>query len=233
MTLRVATANLFKGMPLEKVRAGVDTLYTHGPDVAALQEWVRGRDSVLRDLRRRGLSFCRPSEGGGPIVYTSRFSPARCRGVTLARRELVGHLPGRKDRLPASIANLTILVDDATDDELAVVNFHLTAEVQYAGRYRRDPAHLLRVRRHKREVRRLTRLARRQRHKGRRVFLCGDTNYDGLRIKGLVSCWEGHAGHTLGPRAVDTVFAETPAHSVKTVVTGSDHRAVVVTYKES
>lgn len=232
MTLRLSTANFFKGMPLDRTRAGVDTVLTHGIDIAALQEWVSGRDSILRDLRTRGLSFCRPAQGGGPIVYTARFSPLHCRAVTLAHREFVGHLPGRKDRLPASIANLAVLADDKTGDEVAVINFHLTAEVQHAGRYRRDPAHRLRVQRHKRERRRLSRLVRRQQRKGRTVFALGDTNYDGMALPPLRTCWRGQRGGTLGHRAVDVIYAETDADTVRTVETGSDHLAVVATYKE-
>lgn len=232
MTIRVATANLFKGMPLDRVRVGVDTVLTHGVDIAGLQEWVSGRDAILRDLRSRGLSFCRPAEGGGPVVYTSRFSPLHCRAVRLARREFVGHLPGRKNKLGPSLANLTVLCDDQTGDELAVINFHLTAEVQSGGKYRRDFAHRLRVRRHKRERRRLERLVRRQRRKGRRVFALGDTNYHGMTLPPLRSCWRGRDGGTLGGRAVDVVYADTESDTVRTVKTGSDHLAVVVTYKE-
>ncbi|HYF71835.1 MAG TPA: hypothetical protein VD864_03385 [Nocardioides sp.] len=206
-------------------------MLTHGVDIAALQEWVRGRDSILRDLRSRGLSYCRPAEGGGPIVYTDRFSALHCRAVTLARREFVGHLPGRKNRLPASIANLTVLHDDQTGGELAVINFHLTAEVQSGGKYRRDLAHRLRVQRHKRERRRLSREVRRQQRRGREVFALGDTNYHGMPLPPLRSCWRGREGGTLGHRAVDVVYAGTEADVVRTVVTGSDHRAVVVAYK--
>ena len=231
----LATANIFKGMSVSAAAAGVNTvLVTSGTSdvILALQEWAAGRQSILADLRKRGLSSCRPDGGGGPIVHAARYSSLHCRAVTLARRELVGHLIGRKNRLPASVANLTVLHDDETGDDLAVINFHLTAEVQSGGRYRRDLAHRPRVWRHKRERRRLSRLVRAQQRKGRIVYALGDTNFDGFTLPPLRSCWRGRKGGTLGNRAVDCVFAATEADVVKTVITGSDHRAVVVTYKE-
>lgn len=228
--IRLASANIFKGMSLEEARAAVDTVLIRRPDILALQEWGSHRDGILRKLP--GYGFCRPAEGGGPVVYGTRFSPVRCRAVVLARREFVGHLIGRKSQLPASVANLTILCDDKDGGEVAVVNFHLTAEVQYGGTYRRDLGHALRVRRHRRERRRLSRLVRRQQHKGRTVYALGDGNFDGMTLPPLRSCWRGRKGGTLGGRAVDVVFAETESDAVKTIDTGSDHRAVVVTYKE-
>lgn len=231
MTITVATANVFKGLALDKASAAVDTVLIHRPDILALQEWARGRDGILRKIP--GYGFCRPAGGGGPVVYGARFSPVRCRAVTLARREFVGHLVGRRSRLAANAANLTILCDDETGGEVAVINYHLTAEVQTGGRYRRDLGHRLRVRRHKRERRRLSRLVRRQQRKGRRVFALGDTNYDGMTLPPLRSCWRGRRGGTLGARAVDVIFAETDADAVRTVKTGSDHLAAVATYKES
>lgn len=229
--LRLATANIFKGMPPDKARLAIETVLIHRPDVLALQEVGRGRGRILRDLD--GYSFARPVDGGAPIVYGPRFSLVRCRAVVLARREFVGHMPGRKSRLPATVATLAVLHDEATGHDAAVIDFHLTAEVQYAGRYRRDLAHRLRVRRHKRERRRLRALIVEQRSKGRDVYALGDGNYDGLTLPPLTSCWEGRrAEGTLGNRAVDAIYAETRPTAVRTVVTGSDHRAVVANYKE-
>lgn len=230
----LATANIFAHMTLSEAAAGVDTvLVTSGTTdvILALQEWAAGRQSILHDLAKRGLGSCRPAGGGGPIVHAARYSSLHCRAVTLARAEVMGHLIGRKNRLPASVANLTVLHDDETGDDLAVINFHLTAEVQSAGRYRRDVAHRLRVQRHKRERRRLSALVRAQQRKGRVVYALGDSNFDGFALPPLRSCWRGRKGGTLDGRAVDIVFAETEADTVKTVVTGSDHRAVVCVYR--
>lgn len=230
MSRVVATANIFKGMDLDAARAAVDTVLTHGPHILALEEWGRQRDGILRDLSKRGYSFARPGRGGGPVVLARGFGLERCYGVRLSRAEVVGHLVGRKNRLPESIATVVLCHDESTGDDLAVVEFHLTAEVQFGGRYRRDPAHLLRVLRHRRERRRLRRLVRKLEHK-RTVYALGDTNYDGMSLPPLRSCWDGGKQGTLGGRAVDVVFARQRPVKVRTVVTGSDHRAVVATYR--
>lgn len=229
MTTRVATANVRVTLDHFEAAHALAEVLALNPDVGALQEWGKGRDALLRSASR--YDYARNAIGGGPVYWRrDRFALVRCRAVVLARREYVGRLLGRKSTLPASVATLAILCDDETGGEVAVVNFHLTAEVQSGGRYRRDLGHRLRVQRHKREVRRLGRLGRRQHRKGRLVYLLGDTNYDGLRVPGLVSCWEGRDGGTLGKRAVDVVFADRPAKAVRTVTTGSDHRAVVCDY---
>ena len=199
-----------------------------------LREVVRpvGRDVLLRAAK--GYQYARSEAGGGPVFWRrDRYGLLHCRGLVLARSSFMGHLTGRKSTLPDSVANLAVLCDDDTGAEVAVVNYHLTAEVQYGGAYRTDKAHRSRVRRHKREVRRLSRLVRRQQRKGRRVFLLGDGNFDGLQIKGLTSCWTGPdlpAGGTLGNRRVDIIFAATPPRHVRTVQTASDHDAVIADY---
>lgn len=228
MTLRVATANVRVTLDHFEAAHALAEVLALNPDVGGLQEWPRGRDSLLKAAST--YDYARNDLGGGPVFWRrDRYGLVRCRAVVLARRSFVGHLTGRKSTLPASVATLAILSDDETGAEVAVVNFHLTAEVQSGGRYRRDRSHRARVRRHKREVRRLARLARRQRRK-RTVAMLGDTNYAGLNIPGLVSCWEGRDGGTLGHRAVDVVYATRPAKAVRTVTTGSDHRAVIADY---
>ncbi|MBP6526229.1 MAG: hypothetical protein KA249_12560, partial [Dermatophilaceae bacterium] len=102
---------------------------------------------------------------------------------------------------------------------------------QYGTGYRKDRAHRPRVRRHKREVRRIARVARNQRRKGREVYVLGDTNYASLVIPGLISCWQGRPDvGTLGSRAVDHIYATSPANKVRTIATPSDHDAVAATY---
>jgi hypothetical protein len=63
------------------------------------------------------------------------------------------------------------------------------------------------------------------------VHAVGDSNFDGLRLPGLTSAWEGREGDpgTLGPvRHVDDVHGPGPAQQVTSVRTASDHRALVV-----
>lgn len=228
MPTRLATANVRVTLDHFEAAHALAEVLALNPDVGGLQEWPTGRDQLLKAAT--AYDYARNDMGGGPVFWRrDRFGLVRCRAVVLARRSFVGHLTGRKSTLPASVATLAILCDDETGGEVAIINFHLTAEVQSGGRYRRDKAHRARVRRHKREVRRLARMGRRQRRK-RPVYLHGDTNYDGLQIPGFVSCWEGRDGGTLGRRAVDVVYASRPAKAVRTVTTGSDHRAVVCDY---
>lgn len=229
MTTRVATANVKVTLDRDHAAGAFADMLALDPDFGGLQEWGTGRDVILKGARL--YDYARNPAGGGPVFWRrDRYALVRCRAVVLAHREYVGRLLGRKSTLPASLATLAILCDDETGGEVAVVNFHLTAEVQSGGRYRRDKAHRARVRRHKREVRRLARIGRRQQRKGRTVYLLGDTNFDGLRIRGFVSCWEDRDGGTLGLRAVDVVYASRPAKAVRTVTTGSDHRAVIADY---
>lgn len=227
----VATANVRDTLDLDRAELALSLVLEHDPDVLALEEWPKGRDHLVKQA---GLGQARAPEGGGPVTWRKgRYSLVSCKGRTLARRELVGHLIGRKSRLPTSIANVTRLHDELTGRDDVVIAFHLTAEIQYAGRYRTDAAHWLRVRRHKRECRRLRRIIRRQFAKvDGNVYALGDTNFDGMELSPLTSCWKGHKGGSLGGRAVDIVFASRPADRVETQPTPSDHDAVIVTYKE-
>lgn len=231
MTTRVITANV----PIRKMspdqRAHVLALILdRTPHYAGLQEW--GEDILLAGAERRGYGRAR-ARGGPPILFSlDRTGLLHVHGRRLARAEMVGHLVGRKSRLPASIATEAIFEDDLLGKGV-VINAHLTAEVQRDGSYRMDVAHRLRVMRHKRERRRLSRRARHHRSKGRWVKVTIDGNFDGLELRPLISCWDGRRKTgTLGHRSVDIVFADQPARSVDTFVTGSDHRAVEATYKE-
>lgn len=230
MTTRAATANVFKGLDHDKAAHALAEVLAYSPDLGGLQEWGKQRDSILKAAR--AYDFARNDAGGGPVFWRrDRYGLVRCRAVVLARRSFVGHLTGRKSTLPDNIATLAILCDDQDGREVAAINAHLDAEVQTGGKYRTDKEHRPRVRRHKRQVRRLERLVRRQQRKGRRVFVFVDGNFDGLELDGLTSCWDGqpHMG-TLGKRAVDIVFSGQKSRLVQTVVTGSDHKAVVADY---
>ena len=229
MSTRVATANIRVTLDHLQAAQALNDVLSMNPDLGGLQEFGSSRDSLLKAAS--GYDYARNSIGGGPVFWRrDRYGLLRCRAVRLSRAEFVGNLAARKSRLPASWATVAILSDDDTGAEPAVVNFHLTAEVQYGGGYRTDRAHRLRVWRHKREVRRLMRLARRLRRRGRPVYLLGDTNFDGLKLRGLTSCWEGRDGKTLGGRAVDVIFADRKPRAVRTVKTASDHRGVIADY---
>src|SRR3954451_7285008 len=67
------------------------------------------------------------------------------------------------------------------------------------------------------------------------VYAMGDSNFDGLRLPGLTSAWEGRESDpgTLGPRRkIDDVFGPGPADSVRLLTSASDHKAVVVARRD-
>ena len=107
--------------------------------------------------------------------------------------------------------------------------YHLVSGVQARGNYRSDRPRL--VERHRREVRQLGRLVARLLDAGHVVYAVGDSNFDGLRLPGLTSAWDGRerSPGTLGRvRHVDDVHGPGRSEAVTLVATPSDHRAVVV-----
>jgi hypothetical protein len=102
--------------------------------------------------------------------------------------------------------------------------------VQALGEYREDRPLL--VARHRREVRRLQGLVESLLARGHAVHALGDSNFDGLRLAGLTSAWEGRGDEpgTLGPRRQvdDVLSAPGRAVSVTRRSSDSDHQAVIV-----
>lgn len=229
---RIGVANLRYTMSDAEVEAGIRLMLEQAVEILALAEVGPNRDHVLDTVCQGNHFAWARAKGGGPVLHNqSRYGLLSCKPVLLARREYVGHLVGRKDRLPPSIATECVYEDEVLGRQVVDLSYHLTAEVQTGKRYRRDPAHWLRVARHKREKRRLRRRRRFHIRRGRIVYLNGDGNFDGLQLPPSVSCWEGHRGATLGPRAVDCVHTDiAPEHEPRTVRTKSDHRGVVVVY---
>lgn len=234
----IATANLpARKMTDDELTTGLEAVLAPRPRYVVLQEVGPDRHQLLVDVaKRHGYKVVR-AKGGPPVLYRSAVtSPLRIRAVRLSRPAYVGQLTGRKSKLPASIATEVLFEDDELG-EVVVIDAHLDAEVQTAGGYRTDKAHQPRVRRHQRQCRRLEGRAERHLAKGRRVFIGLDGNFDGLQLPPLTSCWAGRDGQGtlegphggLSDRAVDIVFGP-PARSVDRIVTGSDHRAVIVTY---
>ena len=62
--------------------------------------------------------------------------------------------------------------------------------------------------------------------KGFRVYVTGDTNFDGMPLAPLVACWVGHprkeAAGTLGARTPDYIYAPEKA---ATVPHSTEHKA--------
>jgi hypothetical protein len=230
---RLLTMNEKDTLPLATARADLlHVLDIAHPTIAALEEWGASRDGILDAC---GLSWARGPRGGGPVLWDEqRHTKRAVRSVRLAFPELVGHLPGRRDRLGSNFATEVVL-DDVPGDrpdgsQTVVIGFHFTAEVQYGAGYRKDLAHRLRVMRHKREKRRLGRRARMHKRRGRKVRLLGDGNFAGMTIGGFVNCWDGRSGGSLGGRPVDIVYADRAPQSLQIIKTRSDHDAVVAIY---
>jgi hypothetical protein len=236
----IVQANVpIREMSRDQRQHALDVVLDQRPHYAGLQEW--GEEKLLGAVVLRGYGHTR-GRGGPPVLYDlDRTGLLWVHGRRLAGAEFVGHLAARKSRLPKSIATEAVYEDDEIG-EVAHLNAHLTAEVQSGGVYRRDAGHRLRVARHKRELRRLARRVRHHVRHDRWVIVTVDGNFDGLQLPSLTSCWDGRKAEgtlegpdgNLSARAVDIVFTPQRASTVRTIVTGSDHRAVVATYpKES
>lgn len=230
MSERVLTCNEKDTLPLDVARADLlHVLDIARPTIAALEEWGNARNGILDAC---GLSWARGPKGGGPVLWDEQCHTKRAvKSVRLAFPEVVGHLPGRRDRLGSNYGTEVIL-DSADGGQTVAIGFHLTAEIEdvRGGGYKKDLAHRLRVMRHKREKRRLGRRARMHRRRGRKVFVLGDTNFSHMPLGGFVNCWEGRGGGSLQGRPVDIVYADRAPQRLQIVKTRSDHDAVVAIY---
>jgi hypothetical protein len=244
----VATANILYTLGRDDARAALAEVLALEPDLVGLQEWRPSRTSLLRETGRVALvpggvvAPGRRTGGSGPYVWSLGVLGGCAVGARADRFELLSaravllSAPGRADREdrflgiePPRLAAVGVYRDRSRDRTVALVGYHLVSGVQAHGRYRADRPRL--VERHRSEVRRLGRLVARLLAAGHEVHAVGDSNFDGLRLPGLTSAWEGRedAPGTLGPvRHVDDVHGPGPARTVTLVDTASDHRAVVV-----
>lgn len=221
---------------LEPDLAGVNEWDGPKPDLDALRSHEHDVDDMLeRSLDGTRYRFRRPAGGGNPVIWNGEKRRLLSIGrVQLAGAQDVGRLPGRKTHLPASTATVAIFENLVLGGREALDVMHLTAEVQKGAGYRTDKAHAPRVNRHKHERAELEELVLRQQRAGLLTRVVGDTNFDGMKLPPLVSCWEGHsraeAKGTLAHRTVDQVYGPGRASDVETLETLSDHDAVVATY---
>jgi hypothetical protein len=240
----VATANVNRELTRDDARAALADVLRHEPDLVGLQEWNLTRLLLLRetgsvgvapDLRLRlgrssGYVWSAPLVGGVPVgARADRFHLLGAKVRLLSR-------PGRADRPDhpwgaeaPRLATVATYRDKTLDRTVCLVNYHLVPGVQALGRYRDDRP--LAVARHQREVAAVQRIVDEQLDRGRVVYAVGDANFDGLRLNGLTSAWEGRESDpgTLGPRRkIDDVHGPGPAASVTVLTSRSDHKAVVV-----
>ena len=116
-----------------------------------------------------------------------------------------------------------------TCDGLSVVVYHLASQVQGEDDgYRADRPRL--GARHQGEAAALRSLVA---GLSPPAYACGDSNFHGFRLPGLVSAWdsEERTAGTHGPRRqIDDIHGPIAPADVVTVPTPSDHLAVVATY---
>jgi len=243
----VATANVLYTLGSGDARTALADVLALEPDLVGLQEWNPWRIGVLRETGRVGpvpgfgVRLGRRA-GGGDYLWNLPLLGGCAVGARADRFELHAcharllSAPGRADREdrllglePPRFATVAVYLDRQLGRTVALVDYHLVSGVQRAGAYRSDRPAL--VDRHRREVRRLEALVGELLAQGHVVHAVGDSNFDGLRLAGLTSAWEGRedAPGTLGPRRhVDDVHGPGRAELVTSVTTRSDHRAVVV-----
>jgi hypothetical protein len=227
--LAVATANVLGTLRRPDAYAAVAAVLEHRPDLVALQEWHPWRRGLL--ARFADYQWYEPLLGGCAVgARRDRFTRLDTQARLLSP-------PGRGDRdgrvlglEPARLASVTLQRDRHTGARVALLDYHLVSQVQGAGVYREDRPGL--VARHRRETSALLGLVEEARAAGHATYACGDSNFHGFRVPGLVSLWDEHrdVGGTYGNRRIDDVHAPQSALQVVTVATASDHLAVVATY---
>ena len=241
----VASANILYKLDSDAASTALGQVLDAKPDLVGLQEWYVSRLVLLRqfgDVRvvpgwRTGVGdpayHWVSAVAGGNVVgaRADRFEPVSARVAFLS---CIGRsdLPDRFLRLePPREVTVGVFRDREHDRTVAIMSYHLVPGVQAGSDYRPDRPRL--VRRHESEVRRLERLIAEHQRAGHVVYAVGDANFDGLRLAGLTSAWEGRESHpgTIGKdtRKVDDVHGPGPASEVTLLTTPSDHRAVVVT----
>ncbi len=245
----VASANIQSSLDAEHARRALRSVLDLRPDLVGLQEWYPVRFRILLDSGSPGLvphlgaRWPHREAAGGTLSYlwnvpllggcavgarADRFELVRCWSRLLSRPGFADREEHRRTLEPGRAATLSVYRDLFLDRTVCLVNFHLVSGVQTGVRYRFDRPVL--TARHRQEVQVLRALVREQLALGHVVHATGDSNFDGLRIPGLTSAWEGrelHAG-TLGPRRkVDDVHGPGLAEAVNVVTTASDHHAVV------
>ncbi len=250
-TIDVATANIQDSLGAAAALSALNAVLALEPDLVGLQEWYPTRLRVLSrtgpvrlvlpgvtgwvgkapaTASTPGYLWNAPLLGGCAVgARADRFEPVSCRTRLLSAPGLTDRGRRRRGPEPGRAATVTVHRDLHVDRTVCLVNFHLVSGVQSGGRYRQERPAL--VTRHRHEADALTALVREQLALGHVVHATGDSNFDGFRIDGLTSAWEGRTHHpgTLGPRRkVDDVHGPGPAERVTVVTTGSDHAALVV-----
>src|SRR5689334_4248708 len=101
VTDRIGTANIRYTLPNGDVEAAIREMLREGVEMLGLNEVGPDRDGILERICRGTHWRWTRAKGGGPMLWNqTRYSLVNCRPIRLARQEYVGHLIGRKSRLP-------------------------------------------------------------------------------------------------------------------------------------
>ncbi|MET3960757.1 hypothetical protein ABIE44_000691 [Marmoricola sp. OAE513] len=246
MPTRVASANVLFKLAASAAEETLTTVLATEPDLVGLQEWYVSRAGLLR---RTGDVTLVPSFGvlrlpartpryhwvatlgAGCVVgaRSDRFDLLEGRSLLLSglgRSERVDH-PFNAE--PPRIAAVGIFRDRATERTTAMISYHLVAGAQRGKSY--DAGKPTLVARHLQEVSRLGALVAELQHAGHDVYATGDSNFDGFRLAGLTSSWDGREDQPgtigRGKRKIDDVLGPGPATEVVLLRTPSDHRALM------
>lgn len=230
----VVTANVLRTLRERDAAEALRGVLRDRPDLVGLQEWDVRRRRVLKRQASPDYVWVGSVLGECPIgARADRFE-------LLERRFRLLAWFGRSDRgarpvpiVPLRLATVARLLDRRGDRTVSVINFHLTPGVQARGEYRSDRPRL--VAHHRREVESLGRLITEEQALGHTVYAMGDSNFDGLRLPGVTSAWQGRESGpgTLGSRRkIDDVFGPGPAESVSLLSSASDHKAVVAVRRD-
>lgn len=225
----VASANVLCDLDLGPAERALELVLDRRPDLVGLQEWgLRRRRSLTRTAP--GYIWC-PAPYGG-CVAGARADRYELRGWRL---RMLGSFARCETSarsfplLPPRCANVSRWHDRLLGTDLSLVVYHLVPGTQSRGRYRDDRPLL--VSRHRAEVARLEAIVGAELARTDQVYAVGDSNFDGLRLTGLTSAWEGREREPRGTlsstRKIDDVFGPGRAGSVDLVANPSDHQAVV------
>lgn len=231
-TTRVATANVKYSLGADEARRALRTVLETGPDLVGLQEWTIARRRLLGDA---GVGYHWFAPWFGECVAGVRTDRYRLDGhrVVLLSGPGRAESPSRPLGLePPRFAAVATARDRVTGRPVSLISFHLVPGVQRRGGDHPQRPRL--VARHRRETEALQRVVAERLALGHQVYAVGDSNVHGFALGGLVSAWEGRptsSGGTLGNRRIDDVHGPGPVDEVLLLTTGSDHRALVATYR--
>lgn len=246
MPTTVVSANILYKLGWRDAREALRQVIDEEPDLIGLQEWYANRALILRETGTvrtvPGFRVALPRPRPPVFHWVSSLACGNVVGARADRYDLVSADAvllsgiGRSDRPdrflatePPRLVTIGVFRDRRDDGTVAMMSYHLAPGVERKARYIEDRP-LLEAR-HRQEVGRLERLIADYQRAGHTVYAVGDSNFDGLRLAGLTSAWEGRedAPGTIGTRTrkLDDVHGPGPATTVRLLHTPSDHRAVV------